>query len=214
MKYQNLNPQLTKKVRMEVERGRIKNQDLPQEVCDIFKEYRRTLSKEERNDYAYQLRKLGWSLESIARATGLTREMVRLIVKKIDIDTYYQSPHGLFSPSLPLPTPVRKIVIVSKRMLIDPETLVRLKELHAVAKTLRGKTTKNRDIAREFSQLCHDLTLQGISTYTISKALGLSVGAVNLRLVRYGYRITTGTSSGLRAIGSYKTRSKNPEVSS
>lgn len=195
MKYPSINPNYVKKVEVVIEGRPIKNQLLTPEVYVIFSSFK---TKEERNQYVWRLRKEeGWSLESIGQAIGVTREMIRLIVQKLD-----QTPFHLLPSVARYPVPKRVLAkkITYKKTLIEPEALQLLKELHATATLLRGKSNKNRTEAEEFTRLIHEQTLLGVSTYTLAKELGLTVGAINLRLVRYGYRETTGKSRGLKRI--------------
>ena len=188
MKYPNLNPSYVQKETVTIDKGVIKSkQVLPKEVKDTFLTI---TDKSNRNAYISQLNDLGWSLTAIAEAVGVTREMIRLICK----DTSLSSFEVL---SYPMPLPPRKIVTKNVRKSIDPEVLKKLKELHAVAKLIRGKTPKYRKEAEEFTKMIYDLTLEGVSTYTVAKELGLTVGAVNFRLVHYGYKNTTGKSRTL-----------------
>jgi hypothetical protein len=186
MKYPNLNPSYVQKETVTIDKGIIKSkQTLPKEVKEAFLTI---TDKADRNAYVCQLNDVGWSLTAIAEAVGVTREMTRLIAKD-----------NTSSPSfevlgLPMPLPPRKIITKQVRKPIDPEVLKKLKELHAVAKLIRGRTTKYRKEAEEFTKMIHDLTLEGVSTYTVAKELGLTVGAVNFRLVHYGYKNTTGKS--------------------
>lgn len=202
MKYPSINPNYVKKIKEVTEGKPIKNQLLTPEVYLIFNSFK---TKEERNQYVWRLRKEeGWSLESIGQAVGVTREMIRLIVDKLD-----QAPFQLMLSVANHPVPKRARVarVVYRKTPIDPEALKVLKELHATATLLRGKSVKNRTEAEEFTRLIHEQTLLGVSTYTIAKELGLTVGAINLRLVRYGYRKTAGNSRALTRI-KYSTQKK------
>ena len=202
MKYPSINPNYVKKIKEVTEGKPIKNQLLTPEVYLIFNSFK---TKEERNQYVWRLRKEeGWSLESIGQAVGVTREMIRLIVDKLD-----QAPFQLMLSvaSHPVPKRARVARVVYRKTPIDPEALKVLKELHATATLLRGKSVKNRKEAEEFTRLIHEQTLLGVSTYTIAKELGLTVGAINLRVVRYGYRKTAGQSRALTRI-KYPTQKK------
>ncbi len=202
MKHPNINPKYVKKIKEVTAGHALKKQLLTPEVYLIFASFK---TKEERNQYVWRLRKEeGWSLESIGQAIGVTREMVRLIVNKLD-----QTSFTLLTSVANKPVPKRARVekVKYRRTPIEPEVLKRLKELHAIATLLRGKSDKNRTEAEEFTRLIHEQTLLGVSTYTIAKELGLTVGAINLRLVRYGYRKTNGQSRSLTRI-KYPTQKK------
>jgi len=204
MKYPNINPNYVKKIK-EVSEGRpMKKQLLSPEVHSIFSSFK---TKEERNQYVWRLRKEeGWSLESIGQVIGVTREMVRLIVSKLDKAPFQLLP-SVAVLSVPRRTRIKKVTY--RRTPIEPEALKLLKELHANATLLRGKSDKNRTEAEEFTRLIHEQTLLGVSTYTLAKELGLTVGAINLRLVRYGYRQTNGKSPALTRIK--HSSSQNPQ---
>ena len=202
MKYPSINPNYVKKIKEVTEGKPIKNQLLTPEVYLIFNSFK---TKEERNQYVWRLRKEeGWSLESIGQAVGVTREMIRLIVDKLD-----QAPFQLMLSvaSHPVPKRARVAKVVYRKTPIDPEALKVLKELHATATLLRGKGSKNRAEAEEFTRLLNEQTLLGVSTYTLAKELGLTVGAINLRLIRYGYRKTAGHSKATTRI-KYSTQKK------
>jgi hypothetical protein len=202
MKYPSINPNYVKKIKEVTEGKPVKNQLLTPEVYLIFKSFK---TKEERNQYVWRLRKEeGWSLESIGQAVGVTREMIRLIVDKLDREPFQLM---LSVASQPVPKRARIKKVVYRKTPIDPEALKVLKELHATATLLRGKGSKNRTEAEEFTRLIHEQTLLGVSTYTLAKELGLTVGAINLRLIRYGYRKTAGQSRATTRI-KYSTQKK------
>ncbi len=202
MKYPSINPNYVKKIKEVTEGKPVKNQLLTPEVYLIFKSFK---TKEERNQYVWRLRKEeGWSLESIGQAVGVTREMIRLIVDKLDREPFQLM---LSVASQPVPKRARIKKVVYRKTPVDPEALKVLKELHATATLLRGKGSKNRTEAEEFTRLINEQTLLGVSTYTIAKELGLTVGAINLRLIRYGYRKTAGHSRATTRI-KYSTQKK------
>lgn len=196
MKYPTVNPKIyTQKVREVTLGNPIPKQLLTAEVHLAFSSLK---TKEERNQYVWRLRtEEGWSLESIGQAIGVTREMVRLIVKELNKTSFTLLPTV---SHLVVPKRLRYEKVTFRRKPLDPSVAVRLKELHAKATLIRGKSSKNRFEAEEFSRLIHEQTLLGISTYTIAKELGLTVGAINLRLIRYGYKNTQGKSRALTRI--------------
>lgn len=195
MKYPNINPNYVKKVR-EVKLGNPKQGQLL--TAEVHLAFASLTTKEERNQYVWRLRtEEGWSLESIGQAIGVTREMVRLIVKELSNTSFTLLPTV---SHLVVPKRERYEKVTLKRKPLDPSVLLRLKELHARATLLRGKSVDNRFEAQEFTRLIHEQTLLGVSTYTIAKELGLTIGAINLRLIRYGYRETQGKSRALTRI--------------
>lgn len=160
---------------------------LPQEVADGFA----TLNtKEERNEYIRRLRDKGWTLQSIADVIGTTRELVRLVsAEKTPLAFDPTNVNGLPLPSIPV-----KEKVIKTRKLLDPEVGERLRDLHSKARHVRSSLPDFRQEAEELTALINEQTLKGISTYTIAKELGITVAAVNTRLVRYGYRKSTGDS--------------------
>jgi len=195
MKYPSVNTNYTQKVREVTLGNPIPKQLLTAEVHLAFSSL---TTKEERNQYVWRLRtEEGWSLESIGQAIGVTREMVRLIVKELSKTSFTLLPTV---SHLVVPKRVRYEKVTFKRKPLDPSVAVRLKELHARATLVRGKSSDNRFEAGELSRLIHEQTLLGVSTYTIAKELGLTIGAINLRLIRYGYKNTQGKSRALTRI--------------
>jgi transcriptional regulator with XRE-family HTH domain len=195
MKYPSINTNYTQKVREVTLGNPIPKQLLTAEVHLAFSSL---TTKEERNQYVWRLRtEEGWSLESIGQAIGVTREMVRLIVKELSKTSFTLLPTV---SHLVVPKRVRYEKVTFKRKPLDPSVAVRLKELHAKATLVRGKSSDNRFEAGELSRLIHEQTLLGVSTYTIAKELGLTIGAINLRLIRYGYKKTQGKSRALTRI--------------
>lgn len=190
-----INPSYAKKIREERLGNPKPSQELPAEVSLAFSSL---ITKEERNQYVWRLRtEERWTLESIGKVIGVTREMIRLIVKELNQTSFTLLPTV---SHLVVPKRERIVKVVNLRKPLDPVVAVLLKELHLKATLVRGKTEANRVEAEEFSRLIHEQTLLGVSTYTIAKELGLTIGAINLRLIRYGYRKTTGKSKALTRV--------------
>jgi predicted XRE-type DNA-binding protein len=146
-------------------------------------------AKEIRHGYIKTLRNLGWTLESIGEAFGVTRERVRQLAT---IDCPALDPNI----NLPFPTPPERperIRVV--RPMPDEETLARLKELHDKAKLVRYNQPTYRKEAEEFTYLLnHLVNVEKFPMYRIAKFLGVTNPAISARLVRYGYKTTTGNS--------------------
>lgn len=190
-----INQSYAKKIREERLGNAKPNQPLPLEVSLAFSSLK---TKEERNQYVWRLRtEAGWTLDSIGKVVGVTREMIRLIVKELNKTSFTLLPTV---SHLVVPERKRIVKVVNLRRPLDPEVTVRLKELHSSATRVRGKSAEYRTEAEEFTRLIHEQTLLGVSTYTIAKELGLTIGAVNLRLIRYGYRKTEGKSKALTRV--------------
>lgn len=166
-------------------------QELPKEVYEILP----TLSAGERNEYARELRNAGWTLESIAKACGITRERIRQITSTPSDPIQYSKISHLLVPELP----TRKIYgHVAKE--IEPDVLKKLLELKEKVFWVRGKGSNNRAEAEEYTRLIAEQVDKGVSTYMVAKQLGVTHGAINFRLVRYGYKTTTGQSRCFRTL--------------
>ena len=188
------------------------NLTLPDEVYEQFGyllEYRR----EPRDAYMRLLRDEEWTLQSIADALGdITRERVRQCIDEMSsedarkIAIKYRKKDArltFYIPEVPL-HPVRALKTWT---LPEPETMDRLKELQPMAAKVRGISPKHREAAEEFMSLVwHAHTVEGVSVYRLSKLLGVTTGALQTRLVRYGYLPTEGTSKSYRKISHRKTR--------
>lgn len=159
---------------------------LPDEVREAFTKYTNT---ELRNSYIVALRRLGWTLQSIAGASGITRERVRQIAKDDKILT--QVVYGL-----PLPTPPMKPER-PKPTYVEPSeaTLKRLLELQPLAQQVRSNSPKYREEAEEYTQLLNYAhTEEGVTLYRLAKRLGVTHGALRFRLARYGLKEFGGDS--------------------
>jgi hypothetical protein len=155
---------------------------LPPEVVDTFQ----TLDLDSRNAYIYALRSRGWTLQSIAEASGVTRERVRQIALRkpnTEIPFYVPTP-----PEKPVSQP-REFVEPTER------TLNRLLELQPLAQQVRGKGMRFRAEAEEYTNLLHYAhTVEGVTLYRLAKRLGVTHGALRFRLARYGLKTHEGTS--------------------
>lgn len=136
---------------------------------------------------ACELRDKGWTLQSIADLYGVSREMVRQMAEKADLDTGLSllDKHGVVAPMPPL-KPVK-----AKREFVEPspETLSRLLELQPKAQAVRSFSPKFRAEAEEYTALLnHAHTVEGVTLYRLAKRLGVTHGALRFRLARYGYK--------------------------
>lgn len=166
---------------------------LPADVVESFGKIEDT---EERDTYIVALRAVGWTLQSIAAVTDLTRERIRQIAG---------SPHvqpAAYTGAWPVPTPP-EVEVKAKREYIEPkpETLARLQELYVSARLVRGRTTKYRVEAEEFTKLLYDTHRpiaeggEGVTLYRLAKRLGVTHAALRFRLARYGYKEPEGNTS-------------------
>lgn len=170
---------------------------LPKEVSDILI----SLPLNERRAYVFELRKAGWTLQSMATPLKITRESIRL--------------YGLKEPSLEVLAKVKHLPIVQpplielyvervKRVKPDPQVIAQLKELQPKAFMVRGKGKSNREEAELYTRLIYELMESGVSGYRIAKELGVTHSALAFRLVRYGYATSNGTSRSYRKLTNRK----------
>lgn len=170
-------------------------QTLPKEVADVL----RTLPLKERKAYATELSKAGWTLQSIATELKITREAVRLYAKATtnDESEVRKAIAGLPIPPLPTRTVEREVI---KRVSIDDDVLVTLKELYSKAKLVRGKGKNYRKEAEDFTKLAYAQIEKGVTTYALAKALGITNSALQFRFTRYGYKVANGKSKVYRPL--------------
>jgi hypothetical protein len=156
--------------------------------------------------YATCLRNAGWSGRSISKAF---RRNVNWAY-----DHYLDDPDverslrdyrlitglGLTVPTIPPKNTGVKIDRRKLRKRATPETLQRLRELREISRNYRGYD-RHREAAQEYTRLLwHAITVEGVTTYSLAKDLGITHAAIQTRLVRYGYLITQGTSPAYRPL--------------
>jgi hypothetical protein len=162
-----------------------KHQVLPAEIKDAFDNF---MDTDLRDQLIRELRGMDWTLESIATASGITRERVRQISK---------TPHTPIEVGLNIPTPPLKPV-KPKPVYVEPkpETLARLLELQPLAQQVRSNGKKYREEAEEYTALLnHAHVNEGVTLYRLAKRLGVTHGALRFRLVRYGYKTPVNATS-------------------
>ena len=168
-----------------------REQTLPQDVLDIFKGI---ADIKKRNQYIIALGEAGWTDSAIARAVDISRERVRQVAQQT------LSEPSLIS-DLPIPKPPRETKYTKVYPELPKEMLDRLLELKPLAQQVRGHGKRFRAEADEYSYLLNQaITTQGISVYRLAKTLGVTIGAIQFRLTRYGYRTTTGKSKCFQPI--------------
>lgn len=178
---------------------------LPKEVSDILI----GLPLDERKAYVFELRKVGWTLQSLATPLKLTRESIRLYgLKEPKSEVLAKVKH------LPIVTPpvIELFVERVKRVKPDPQVIAQLKELQPKAFMVRGKGKSNREEAELYTRLIYELMESGVSGYRIAKELGVTHSALAFRLVRYGYTTSNGTSRSYRQLTHRKTGEGNAEL--
>lgn len=153
---------------------------LPQETVDLINQITNT---EERNNYFAALREGAWTLQSIADATGLSREGVRQAVSKATGDSTH-----------PVPTPPSKPTKEPRQYNEpDPGVLARLQALQPAAELARGEGSKYYEQGLEYTELLwQQHNEKGVPIYRLAKNLNVSHGAIRFRLARYGYKEPTG----------------------
>ena len=168
---------------------------LPEEVGGIL----RSLGLKERKAYATELSKAGWTLQSIATELNLTRESIRLY-EKAESNNESEVRNAIAGLPIP-PTPTRTVSReVIKKVAIPDDVLAELKELYEKAKLVRGKSPNYRKEAENFTRLAYAQVEQGVTTYAIAKALGITNSALLFRFSRYGYKVSSGQSKVYRPL--------------
>ncbi len=172
------------------------NLELPEQVKDLFRVLDTKSDRELRNDYIVALVGSGWSQASVARASNLSAQMIRVIVS-----THKPNPAP---PTLLIPQVPRHAekVGTSRYVMPTPELLTKLKELQPYAQQVRSNSPRFRAEAEEYTYLLNQAHKeQGVTLYRLAKLLGVTTSAIAFRLVRYGYRTTEhGKSSAYRSI--------------
>lgn len=178
---------------------------LPKEVSDILI----GLPLLERKAYATELRKVGWTLQSIATPLNITRESIRLYTLAEHTGEVLAKISNL---PIVQPPVVEVFVERVKRVKPDPQVIAQLKELQPKAFLVRGKGKNNREEAELYTRLIHELMESGVSGYRIAKELGVTHSALAFRLVRYGYATSNGKSRSYRQLTHRKTGEGNAEL--
>lgn len=172
------------------------NLELPEQVKDLLKLLDLKTDREQRNDYIVALVASGWSQASVARASNLSAQMIRVILSSHKPNPV---PATLFIPQVPLHA---EKVGSNRYVMPTPELLERLKELQPYAQQVRSNSPRFRAEAEEYTYLINQAHKeQGVTLYRLAKLLGVTTSAIAFRLVRYGYRTTEqGKSSAYRSI--------------
>jgi transcriptional regulator with XRE-family HTH domain len=161
------------------------NIKLSQEVIDHFALLG---TDRDRNAYMKALRERGWTLESVAECTNLTRERVRQIAAGIPMSEAFR----VAASGYPIPEPPNfeeKVPASDKYIEPTSETLTRLLELQPFAQQVRSYGSRYRKEAEEYSWLVnYAYTVEGVTLYRLAKRLGVTHGALRFRLARYGYK--------------------------
>lgn len=162
------------------------------------KELLHSLPRKQRKAYMRLLVDKGWTLQSIAEVLGITRQAVDMFLKTNNYESWEAD--LVEAEGLPMPELPSRPIYKSQRAEANAEAIARLKELHEVAKLVRGNGKKHRAEADEFTRLAWEQVQQGISVYSLAKSLGLTTSALMFRFVRYGYATSNGKSKAYSPI--------------
>ena len=176
--------------------NKIARLQLPENVVQVFATLTTPLDRSMRNDYVVALVNAGWTQSSVARASKLSPQMIRVILNS---HTSTGVPPTLFVPPVPKHAPK---VGQSRYVMPTPELLARLKELQPYAQQVRANSPRFRAEAVEYTYLLNQAhNEQKVTLYRLAKLLGVTTSALAFRLVRYGYRTTTlGKSSSYKPV--------------
>ena len=189
------------KEKVEIGRKTIRTrQNLPDDVVVILT----SLPVAKRKAYAKLLVNAGWTYSAVAKPLGISRQAVEYYVKEKHSRSCYKPEMLEQVKNLPIPPLPTKPITKVKFAQVDEDTERKLKELHDIAKQIRGNTSKYREEAEELAKLVWEQMEQGISMYSIAKTLGITTSALAFRLVRYGYKTTNGKSKTYNQIKNRK----------
>lgn len=164
---------------------RKKNISLPE---DVIRKFLEITGDRDRNAFMKALRERGWTLESIAICSDISRERVRQITSAVPMSEALR----VAVEGYPIPEPPRHPEKVSRESrYVEPseETLTRLLELQPLAQQVRSYGSRYRKEAEEYTWLINYAhTVEGVTLYRLAKRLGVTHGALRFRLARYGYK--------------------------
>jgi hypothetical protein len=179
---------------------------LPEDFSDKVKNLLETASNTDkrREAYAwiYHTRQAGWTFNAIATPLGVTREWVRIICKNY---AESGSSWGVTVDTASIPS-VPKAVKQERRVIqvpIPTDDVNELKSLHEQSFFVRGNmspTHPRRVAAENYLKKILELRERGYTNYRIAKSIGVTIGAVSNRLVRYGYATSNGKSKATTKI--------------
>lgn len=146
------------------------------------------------------LRQEGWTLESIAKPIGVSREWIR----QLEADTSDIQDAVTFARNMGFTAPHRPIILEAPKKVRpepNPSVIARLKELQPLAQSVRANSLKYRAEAEEYTRLLwEEHGIHGVSIYRLARELGVTHGALRFRLVRYGYTSTDSESKVYKPI--------------
>lgn len=177
--------------------------DMPDECGALLCMYEDAGVARMTDQYMLRLHNAGWTLASIGKPLGITRERVRQRIKGLALDPDIEVPDAPQAPPRRKPKPP-KVGRWESRPEIPADDVQRLKDLHVLAKRCRGWTPEDSPIRAasvELAEAQADLMTRGFSAGQIAKAMGVTRAAVLFRLQRFGYT-DHGSTTAKRYIGS------------
>lgn len=184
-------------------RTRKRNPRIPDVVGEQYRALEAWESRHACRSYLSALHNAGWTHVAIGESIGVSRERVRQQIAAAgdaaeSLDEY-RLITGLELPIPPLPTYPEK----PRKRIVRPvpeDVAVILRTLHAQAVRYRG-VESNRAAAVAFTALVWSLHSEhGYAINQISKAVGVNHAALQTRLVRYGYKTSSGESMSYRPL--------------
>lgn len=167
---------------------------LPEQTQHALREADSKPDRTELKAYIVALRQEGWTLESIAKPLGVSREWIRQMgAEEPDIESavMFASSMGFNAPERPI---IEKPVRV-ERAQPDSEVIARLLELQPMAQLVRSSSPRYRAEAEEYTRLVYEEHVnRQVPLVYIARELGVTHGALRFRLVRYGYKETKSAS--------------------
>lgn len=155
------------------------NLTLPTETTTQFETLAQFGDTDMRDSLIIELRKAGWTLQSIATASQLTRERVRQIAQGDPLYT------NVTVPEVPQRAAHAAPVFIEP----EPEALARMLELQPLAQKVRSNSPKYREEAEEYTKILADQHLnRKVTLYRLALRLGVTHLALRARLARYGYK--------------------------
>jgi hypothetical protein len=133
----------------------------------------------------------GWTYTALGRLLGVSRQAVEQRV--IGADFFPDSA----LPAIPPPPrrPGKPPKVPKRRLTVKPEVADRLREMHAIAKTVNGVTPVDdpaRRVSEELSETLAALVEQGVTVYHLSQVLCCTPGGISTRLARHGFPTAPG----------------------
>lgn len=134
------------------------------------------------------LRGAGWTLAAIGEPIGITRERVRQRVARIQAEEW---PTDVEIPEVPTYTrPTPKVQVRKVWPSLDSVEAEEMRTLRALATKCRGVHGPDhpyRQASERLSEMVAEAKLRGVRNRELAEAMGVTVGAVVMRLKTHGY---------------------------